>query len=134
MSESARRSMRKLTRLRFGNFIITIPATEVMVVIPEEIERRLGVESYEYWWTYWTATGDEAMVGRITELLWEEFDSDWQAYLQLMDFNPHLRNWNLGSSDEEAEDVLLMVKDKAYIVRKAQLEHMLLDLWKQRGI
>ncbi|MDI6810890.1 MAG: hypothetical protein QMD80_04335 [archaeon] len=42
MSESVKRSMRKLTRLDFGDFTITIPATEVMVVILEEIERRLG--------------------------------------------------------------------------------------------
>jgi len=83
----------------------------VMVVIPKDIERELGVEDVPLWWTYWTPIGDECMVGYLTNdgLIIEE-TSSWIAFLKLMDLNPHLEQFKLGNSDEEPEEVLLIDK------------------------
>jgi len=90
---------------------------EVQVVVPAEIEKAFGIEKFRFYWLYWTPWGDEAMLGCSNGGLYEEV-TDWQAYLQLMELNPHLKDFELGNSEEEAKEVLLIDKKKrkAYIV------------------
>ena len=93
----------------------------VKVVIPDEIKRAFRVEDKEIWWCYWTPSGDEAMVGYCTPQGWFESDSDWTAYLALLDRNPHLREYPLGSSDEEPEAVLLYKNGETFIASFKEL-------------
>lgn len=103
--------------------------TKVDVKLPEEIAERLGVKGKSLWWTYWTAAGDEAMVGYVVERIrgYVEFDSDWDAYLALLRLNPHLERYKLGSSDEEAEYYLLFKGGEFYIATPEEVYDLALS-------
>mgnify|MGYP000135473657 FL=1 len=65
------------------------------------------------YWFYWTPCGDECIVGRLVDdpdmgLMIFEGDEDWNLFLQLESLNPQMREWKLGSSDEEAENCILV--------------------------
>ena len=97
--------------------------TRIEVKITEEIKERLGVKGKSLWWTYWTPTGDEAMVGYRVEKVrgYVEFDSDWETYLALLRMNPHLEGYKLGNSDEEAEYYLLFKDGEFYIAKPEEV-------------
>jgi len=100
----------------------------VKVFVPNEVERGFGVEDYRLYWLYWTPCGDEAMLGYIDKhgFIHEE-TTEWWAYLKLLDLNPHLRKFELGNSDEEAKEVLLIDKKsmRAFIATFRELEVIL---------
>jgi len=81
-------------------------------VMPLDIERRWEIDdSVLAYWVYWTPYGDECMVMRLHRNgLVEGGDSDWMAFLELERLNPVMYKHNLGSSDFEAEEVLLVDK------------------------
>jgi hypothetical protein len=100
---------------------------EVKVFVPEEVEMQLGVEDCKLYWLYWTPYGDEAMLGYIKDGVIYEETTAWWAYLKLLDLNQHLRKFELGNSDEEAKEVLLIDKKrrKAFIATFRELEVIL---------
>lgn len=89
-------------------------------VMPREIEERFEVDaSVLAYAVYWEPCGDECMVTRIHKNGWVEGgDSDWMAFLELKRLNPIVSRHNLGSSDFEAEEVLLVdnTRGRFYIV------------------
>jgi len=89
-------------------------------MIPLHVEEAWDIDNTVLaYWVYWTPFGDECIVMRLHDnLVVEGGDADFQAYFELMDFNPHLRAYKLGSSDEEPKEVLLVDKqtNKAFIV------------------
>ncbi len=78
------------------------------VPVPPILEEAIGYTGDAQWVAfYWTPAGDEAMYddGRISG------DGYWDAYLTFTRHSrvaPHLAGYNLGSSDFEADDYLLL--------------------------
>jgi len=93
--------------------------------MPLEIEKAWEInEDVIAYWVYWEPCGDECIVGRVYgNGLIEESDSDWQAYLKLQGLNPIMQLHELGNSEEEAKEVLLIdrVRNRFYFVPKAKL-------------
>lgn len=81
--------------------------------MPLEIERRLECDGDDVlaYWMHWTPWGDELIVERLYRNgMVVGGDSDWTAWLELESLNPILMKYNFGSSDKEAECVLLVDK------------------------
>jgi len=53
----------------------------------------------------------------------EEHDTDWTAYQQMLQLNPHLNGYDLGSSDGEGSEALLVIArtGEAFIVPRSVL-------------
>ena len=101
----------------------------VWIIHPKDFKKRMGIkDGVDIWWVYWTPYGDEAMAGYLFGDITFEFVSDWEAYLELLELNPHLKNINLGSSDYPPENVLLFVKDRAYICGVFELDNVIHNL------
>jgi len=89
-------------------------------IMPREVEERFEIDaSILAYAVYWDPCGDECVVMRIHKNGWVEGgDSDWLAFLELERLNPIIRQHNLGSSDSEAEEALLVdnMRGRFYIV------------------
>jgi hypothetical protein len=72
------------------------------------LEAALGVEGdMRFWGTYWTPSGDEAMIDTGRSL----YDGNSHAYLLFTDHPyaaPHLEPFNLGSSECAAKYILIV--------------------------
>jgi len=90
-------------------------------LVPFSIERRWEVDdpTVEAYLAYWTPWGDECVVVKFYRNgVISGGDSDWQAWLELTQLNPVLTEYNLGSSESEAEYYLLVDKvfNRFYLV------------------
>ena len=109
-----------------------------VVVWPEGWEERL--ELPKDWLAYsvnWTPWGDEVEVYYVTSsgLRCHEVGcADWTAWRELLDLNPMLREFDLGSSDEEPKHSLVVVRGVgAFIVPYAMVEEFILEALAQSG-
>ncbi|HWP45247.1 MAG TPA: hypothetical protein VNO14_18540 [Blastocatellia bacterium] len=81
------------------------------VHVPEELEAAVGYKGQaRYLAMYWTPAGDEAMIddGEVA------FDGNWHAYLAFIEhpyIRPHLFGAQLGNSDEEARQILIIDRE-----------------------
>jgi len=105
-------------------------------IMPLSVEKAWEVDSKRVvaYLVHWTPYGDECIVNRIYRngaILGG--DADWQAFLELERLNPILMKFNLGSSDREASQYLLVDKlhNRFYIIsRKTRI----VDILKLLGI
>ena len=104
--------------------------------VPLGIERRWEVDNEDVagYIVYWTPWGDECIVNRVYEDgHLEGGDADWRAFFELEKLNPILKQFDLGSSDTEASQYLLVDKrhNRFYIIpRKTRI----VDVLKLLGI
>lgn len=90
-----------------------ILAKRVIVTFLKDIEDAFEIPSnVDIFWLYWEPFGDEAILGYVLDGSIVEETSNWSAFLALMDLNPNLERYNLGSSDREPEMVLVI--DRKY--------------------
>ncbi len=97
----------------------------ISIVFPKELEKEFEIpENAIIFWLYWEPLGDECILGYLLKdgTIGEE-TSSWTAFLKLKDLNPHLSQYKLGDSDNEAEEVLLIDRrtKEAYIVKRSYL-------------
>ena len=64
-------------------------------------------EDPHVFWLYWTAGGDEMMVGHRVNQGLGEFDGNWPVWMELQRLNPNVIAPLLGSSEEDGTHVLL---------------------------
>lgn len=110
---------------------------EVPLVLSTEIKKAFGIDdSVLFWWTYRSVYDDECIVIRFYGDVLKEGDADLIAFLQLMEENPHLKEFNLGSSEHEAEQCLLVdnKRPKAYIVSLQDEHRIIRDLIKMKKL
>jgi hypothetical protein len=106
----------------------------VALKFPANFTERLGApKGSGVVYTYWSPSGDEAMVGWFSLLgastLLNEEDGDWTVFLELIALNPNLHEHKLGSSEEDAKNVLLMINGEpegsSYILSRSTLDAIL---------
>jgi len=90
-----------------------ILAKRVIVTFLKDIEDAFEIPSnVDIFWLYWEPLGDEAILGYVLDGSIVEETSNWSAFLALIDLNPNLERYNLGSSNCEPEMVLVI--DRKY--------------------
>lgn len=102
--------LKMFTFLPAGSEEIPIEVSAVLeITLPYDYKERLDVEDALWWFAWWECVGDECIVATLRRnLSFEEFTSDWVTFMAIMAMNPVLEDFNLGSSDEEAEYMLLV--------------------------
>ncbi len=112
---------------------------ELKIPVPPArlLERAVGYTrdaGARYLALWWTALGDEVMVsdGFVT------FTGNWQGYLAYVHYHtiyPTLRRFELGSSEEEARDRLVidLLERKAWLGAILETEHFLASQWKKEA-
>ncbi|UYL64994.1 MAG: hypothetical protein QIT33_gp32 [Methanophagales virus PBV300] len=102
--------LKMFTLLPAGSEEIPIEVSAVLeITLPYDYKERLDVEDALWWFAWWECVGDECIVATLRRnLSFEEFTSDWVTFMAIMAMNPVLEDFNLGSSDEEAEYMLLV--------------------------
>jgi len=88
-------------------------AKRVIVTFHKDLEDAFEIpNNVDIFWLYWEPLGDEAILGYVLNGSIVEETSNWSAFLALIDLNPNLKRYNLGSSDREPEMVLVI--DRMY--------------------
>jgi len=134
----SRYPLKFFTFLPVGDKEIPIEVAAVLrIALPHNYKERLDVEDALWWFAWWECVGDECMIATLRRnLSFEEFTSDWVTFTSIMAMNPSLEDFNLGSSEEEAEYLLLVKEDYceddrdklAYIVSVASFRNFLNEL------
>ena len=135
MLRKSHRPLKFFTFLPVKDGEVPIEVNAVLeIVLPRDYKERLDVEDALWWFMWWECVGDECMIATLRRNgLFEEFTSDWVTFMAIMAMNPILEDFNLGSSDEEAEYLLLVREDccdgseekTAYIVSFASFYNFL---------
>jgi len=130
--------LKMFTFLPAGSEEIPIEVSAVLeIALPYDYKERLDVEDAPWWFAWWECVGDACIVATLRRnLSFEAFTSDWVTFMAIMAMNPVLEDFNLGSSDEEAEYMLLVKEDYcednrekvAYIVSVASFRNFLNEL------
>ena len=110
MFKKSKYSLKMFTFLPAESEEIPIEVSAVLeIALPYDYKERLDVEDALWWFAWWECVGDECMVATLRRNgSFEEFTSDWVTFMAIMAMNPSLEDFNLGSSDEEAEYMLLV--------------------------